>query len=894
MAKIESTVQVRASPPYDQSDYWVVETSLDTDTGLIVTTVKDSAGSVKGTGEPSNIQSRLGRITGANAPTLSLINNTSYTVGLEAEAAKAKYQDLVPNANNGENVDGKPMVDETISTDQQNKNFISSGGSDDDKGQINSTPITNSPQADQTNSTINNTVNTGAANAGTTIAGKSDTKNTTNLENKPIPRPNPLGSLSSYNYQVSLYMVTPDAYNDFQNSGGTSIKTALPLNSGNLNSAQGGAFLIMQSGGINSSSTPRAPGFELDYYIDSLRIESLVNPKETGTASMATKISFQVTEPYGFSLLSKLKEAASKLETYSKIKNLDKMVNATRQFFILGVRFLGYDEKGNLITGKTKLGDREVNPNGDSIFEVFYDILISKITFKIDGKATVYNISAVSSGTKMQQVLESRIKCKVPIQATTVGEALNQFVNVLNADELNRKGKDVEIPNKYSIVFQGDGSKFIENASLATPDDMTKWNWGWSKAKNTSAVNDATAVKAVPNSNTKGMMFAENSAIQMAFERIISQSTYLKDALDIVYYNTVEGVDPIAKERFMKTTEKPMTLRWYNLSMVSNIIGYDTLRKTFAYDVRYVISPYETPVYLSPYPKTAPDYYGPYKRYDYWYTGKNSEIINYEQQVDNGFFTVVLNPDGSSKSGGGSGDIPSKATKQDSNSDGALNATSKQAQGSYHTDLYDPKSFANVKITILGDPDFLVNDIVTPYEYERIKNKFYRPNGYTINPNAGQVFIEINFKEGVDYNNGTGLLDINSSISFWQYPESIKKIVNGVSYQITKAVHNFKSGQFTQELYGFINTFGSTTDKWATDENSQQREDAAELLRESRRGTGNAPTSTSSASVPVSTGLLPSPPLTSPTVTNALTATDTQLDQIDGTIANVRPEGREG
>ena len=34
---------------------------------------------------------------------------------------------------------------------------------------------------------------------------------------------NPLGNLSSYTYQLSLYMITPDAYDAFQASGRTEI-----------------------------------------------------------------------------------------------------------------------------------------------------------------------------------------------------------------------------------------------------------------------------------------------------------------------------------------------------------------------------------------------------------------------------------------------------------------------------------------------------------------------------------------------------------------------------------------------------------------------------------------------------------------------------------------------
>lgn len=71
----------------------------------------------------------------------------------------------------------------------------------------------------------------------------------------------------------------------------------------------GGAFLIAQSGGINNKTSKRAPRFDLDYYIDDLKIKTAVNGKNTQSASNVTAISFNIYEPYGFSFITKLKRA---------------------------------------------------------------------------------------------------------------------------------------------------------------------------------------------------------------------------------------------------------------------------------------------------------------------------------------------------------------------------------------------------------------------------------------------------------------------------------------------------------------------------------------------------------------------------------------------------------
>jgi hypothetical protein len=101
---------------------------------------------------------------------------------------------------------------------------------------------------------------------------------------------NPLGNFSSYTYQLSLYMITPDAYDAFQLSGRKNIN-ALSQTDATGQSTNGGAFLIAQSGGINNKTSKRAPGFELDYYIDELKIKTAVNGKNTQSASNVTAIS---------------------------------------------------------------------------------------------------------------------------------------------------------------------------------------------------------------------------------------------------------------------------------------------------------------------------------------------------------------------------------------------------------------------------------------------------------------------------------------------------------------------------------------------------------------------------------------------------------------------------
>jgi hypothetical protein len=123
--------------------------------------------------------------------------------------------------------------------------------------------------------------------------------------------------------------------------------------------------------------------------------------------------------------------------------------------------------------------------------------------------------------------------------------------------------------------------------------------------------------------------------------------------------------------------------------------------------------------------------------------------------------------------------------------------------------LFDPTSYVNVKVQIMGDPDYLMQD--SPGSLNDIYSRFYGVDGYTINPNGGQVFIEIYFREGIDYDNQDGLLSINSQVLMWDYPQAIQAQVQGVSYVLNTVDSNFTKGKFFQELKANINSFPNST-----------------------------------------------------------------------------------
>jgi hypothetical protein len=737
--------------------------------------------------------------------------------------------------------------------------------------------------------------------APTTTAGKAGTDAATVEIIQPGKRTqNPLGNFSSYTYQISLYMITPDAYEAFLLSGRKDINATIditptenqtsrdattsnssptatsgsspPSSSSNSSKKPGGVYLIAQSGGINNTNSKRAPGFELDFFIDNLSIQQNIGTKEVESVTNYTTISFTITEPYGFSLLTKLRKAQTALAAVTNTPNFNLVQDPARQIYMLGIKFLGYDKDGYLID-PTKIPSADGDPQGNAfgLYQRYYDILLRELKFKITGKAVTYNIvagnasSIVGFGSKFSTVWQD-----INVTADTVQNALTGGVggsgkpgeslmaiagaggmvgllSKLNYDQKQLLGKGVLIAREYAVTFIGPDSDKIKNATLVSPDDLDKRKVPTSGITKTSQSNEKESANTPILSSQRTIKIAQGTSIIQAVNDIIKQSSYMEDALSAIA-KTKLTPDADTKSNETGVKDESVSISWYNMHAEVKNLGWDTNQGDYVYKINYIIQPYSTPIVVAASARVLPQYYGPHKRYEYWFTGKNSEVIGYEQNMDYAYYNVTVGGfgvEGSAAQGGATDTASIVGQPQDQPSQGRINE-GMEAQNAYMTSLFSPRDFGNAKIKILGDPDFLMQP--APSSINDLYNQFYGTDRFTINPNGGQVFIEINFKEPLDYENGTGLMGLNQSIYFWKYPESVQKAIDkrggGVSFMVKQVISTFSKGKFEQELVCSLNTF----DDPGPDKKDEGREDAnqsnAETARLNRSGTGSgsAPT----------------------------------------------------
>lgn len=648
-----------------------------------------------------------------------------------------------------------------------------------------------------------NQVNDDSANS--TNSGSPNTNVNTNTINTQSSKrlTNPLREFSSVTYKISLYAITPDAINSFYTTGVWKTRDL---------------ELLVQSGGVTTGlDSPRNQFFNYDFGIDDLDILTKINSKDTGTVSNSVEFKFKIFEPYAMTFPTRLMAAQKELQQRASIQStINQQTQALAIPLLLVIRFYGYDQNGAIVTSSGS-NVSQTQTDDKAAFERAWPIQISKFSFRLDNKVTVYDITAKLINEQIAYgVKRGVVPTPITVTADTVESALggtgnskglmdqlNSLQNTVTKTEEDKKKQSVA--DVYRVRFENIA---VKDALIVEKDSYVKSKAPLAKVENSSQSTVRTSEQTKTVDKKRVIEIASGTPILTAIDQIISQSTYLTDAMKVI---DDEELQPSLEneQTFQKQEPKPLT--WYWVVPEVRVIGHDPLRNDLAYEITYVIYTYEVPYLKSLVVGKTTSYRGPSKIYNYWYTGENTEVLSYEQQYNMLYF---LGSGLSSESG--TPEDPKDTTPNKPIPGQDANPTGKEAgkfelQNSIKTFLYSPGDQIKASIKILGDPDYLMPAVAGP-----------TTDAFSINPNTGQVFVEIGFKQVEDYNTETtgiandtvvdhGLLKPNDNIMFWDYPEAVKKVTEGrMVFMLKEVISKFNKGTFTQDLKTILPNFSNT------------------------------------------------------------------------------------
>lgn len=329
-----------------------------------------------------------------------------------------------------------------------------------------------------------------------------------------------------------------------------------------------------------------------------------------------------------------------------------------------------------------------------------------------------------------------------------------------------------------------------------------------------SATKLNTATQKVATNTQTWQVQAGTQVVQL-IDQIMRNSTYITDQ-QLWQYDPV----PDPKTGVQKLKKNPAAgtgvTAWYKISVQATQLKYDQKRRDHAYRLTFIINTYALADLHSDYFSPIP-YRGVHKSYNYWFTGLNTQILNYEQQIDNMYRLTIS----------GIGNLVSQnqsVSYRDQYRKTYMAASANRGQGAkgYTNDpgdnaagfLYDQTSLAKAKMEIVGDPAWMQQgEVGTGINWPNFNFNPFNADG-SINFESQQVLFDISFNQPTDYDFNTGIMNVNAHNTGQNGPFAGMPQQN-FTYVATRCKSVFSKGTFKQQLEGKLKVESPTNPRSA-------------------------------------------------------------------------------
>jgi hypothetical protein len=436
-----------------------------------------------------------------------------------------------------------------------------------------------------------------------------------------------------------------------------------------------------------------------------------------------------------------------------------------------------------------------VNRISDAELDAFID---NSVANDVRQSGTVDALSAAAFGTNSASGVKSA-PAKAPAAPgktndvfTGLCEALNTFQKRL-ADPKDPKRK-YDVPDEYDIVFAPDS---MADHTLKRQGTTDKSNVPMQRPSSGAL---SPASNSVNNKATTMPVTAGTQIIQF-IDQVMRESSYITDQQLYI-------VDPVADPvtGVQKTMPNPNpsggTVAWYKVSVEAIQLQYDAKRHDHAYRMTYIITPYAINSLPSDYFKNS-RYRGSHKSYNYWFTGLNKEILNFEQEYNNLYRLVISGLN-----------VPVQQARTDfrdqyrrtflptsENHAKGADGNTNEAGDNAASFLYSPTDQAKVRLRIVGDPAWMQQgEVAAGVSVANFNFSPFNDDG-TINYDSQEVVFDISWNQPDDYDFNTGLVEVNNTgVKPGGKPRTQPQL--NFTYTAIKCKNIFSKGRFEQDLEG--------------------------------------------------------------------------------------------
>jgi hypothetical protein len=655
---------------------------------------------------------------------------------------------------------------------------------------------------------------------------------------------------------VNGYMLLVQSGGAPQNSGG--FKGALDTNQQTFSESNGATSTTASVPGANDADAGRNPAFPLDFYIDSITIDNFLTGGGTRAPHASKGIKFTVIENNGITLLDRLYEA---VQDFMPASGQKQGINYSSVVYLMVIRFYGYDEQGNLVT---QIGGNKSDPN--SVIEKFIPFKISKCDWTIENKLVTYNIEGLSPGEGAAAgTRRGTIPYNIELTASAIGDLLGQDVKYSatqaaaatpgaattgvssaqaerddaaavdaayasgappKADAapttkktsitqglmgaMNQFQQDLvkegvyEKADQYEIVFAnpgpGGGGNTIKNARLIPPGAKVDARQTGTAPPATTNPQSADMDKIYKDIKSRNYSITAGMQLVQAIELAIRNSTFITDQ-NVLFFDDNDALQ-------VKNDANKKDIVWFNITFQSTQLEYDNKRNDYAQKITFIINTY-TPLNFNSSYYPINKFRGLHKQYNYWFTGKNTAVIDYKETMNN-LYNLTISGDQAKGNLGfqqrkaltsSMRDQPflsfSPASTENSAGD---SGKQNEPQANLAESLYDPVGLANCNLKIVGDPAWIQQgSFAGGVSAQEFNFNPFLPDG-TINFDAREVMFEIAWQRPEDYDINTGLADPYAK-------SSSRQPVQSRVYTAMQCTSEFRQGSFYQNIQGKLYFF---------------------------------------------------------------------------------------
>jgi len=570
--------------------------------------------------------------------------------------------------------------------------------------------------------------------------------------------------------------------------------------------------MLMSSGGAHAvDCVTRDPIFEEDFYIEDLKIHTIIGNNEQGSGSNAVAIEFTIVEPYAVSLIERLLALAEKLG----------YVNYIEIPYIFKIEFIGYDDEGNVIG---------VVPQTTK----YIPFRLTYMKFEVAGTGSAYQCTAIPVNHFTFNQTVSAIPEEIEINATKVGEFFNGksvgppggghteggFVDAINAFHSNLASKTgVDTPKNANPRNAADVVKIIIHPELAEH----KLEVG--NLANVGMIKEGFGGNAHMDPTKPKYGFHAGTAIEKVISKIIESSTFATQQVEeherIDKANNLAGGAAARGGGYPPQPKKKDPIITVKITSSYKMLAYDSRANRHAYEATYYVSPYASPGHQSA-TLGRSEITNIAKEYDYLFTGNNQDILNLDVKFDLAFYnSLATNTTSSAEASPNGADSAVTGADQgdkNPNQSGKTNPTPVEMKPGAPIDNTQTAAKDNYKkqkatalmksimesskgdmitldLEILGDPAFIKQDDIL-YRATSDRANAFTPNG-SIKQDNGDMFIRLRFKTFDDIDHSTGLRTENIQIPNSTFAR--KSTFDGF-YRVIMLENNFSEGRFTQNM----------------------------------------------------------------------------------------------